>query len=78
MVVETSEGHQEHIPVPEENEEPLPDLGSANLLGTGPEEEAELREARYSEIKKMEGFEVFTPVLASTVHREPSGPHLGG
>ena len=53
-----------HLPVPEEEGEVLPDVGGANLGLGSPEE---LLQARRSELSKMEGFEVYTPVLESSV-----------
>jgi hypothetical protein len=65
VVVETSDGTRECLPVPEESGEELPDLSEADLGFTGPEGEAQ--EARQAELKKMAGFEVYTPVLAAEV-----------
>jgi hypothetical protein len=56
LVVETSDGTREHLPVPEKPDENLPDLADADLGTTGPEQEAELQEARQAELNKMLGF----------------------
>ena len=56
LVVEASDGTREHLPVPEEPDEDLPDLADADLGATGPEQEAELQEARQAELNKMLGF----------------------
>ena len=50
--------------MPEEEGEVLPDVGGANLGLGSPEK---LLQARRSELSKMERFEVYTPVLESSV-----------
>ena len=63
LVVETSDGTREHLPVPEEPDEDLRDLADADLGATVPEQEAKLQEARQAGLKEMEGFQVYTPSL---------------